>query len=166
MRPDDASGYYALGFVLRALQQVPEARQEFEKSIQLQPVQTESYFCLGLLDLDENKLADASKHFAEALKQDPKHAGALTGVGRVAFQRKQYLSAVDVLQQAIASDPNLREAHYYLGMAYGRLGRSDDSQKELQRAGQLDREEVQKQKYVLKLLNPDEEAGAGATKPK
>ncbi|HEV7218453.1 MAG TPA: tetratricopeptide repeat protein [Terriglobales bacterium] len=166
LRPDDASGHYALGFVLRALQQIPEARREFERSIQLQPVQTESYFCLGLLDLDENKLDDASKHFASVIKQNPKHAGALTGLGRVAFQRKQYQAASDLLQQAIASDPNLREAHYYLGMAYGRLGRSDDSQKELQKASQLDREEVQKQKYVLKLLNPDEEAGAGGTKPK
>ncbi len=162
LRPDDASGYYALGFVLRALQQIPEARQEFERSIQLQPAQTQSYFCLGLLDLDENKLDEASQHFAEALQQDPKHAGALSGLGRIEFQRKQYAPASALLQQAIASDPNLREAHYYLGMAYGRLGRNDDSQKELQRAAQLDREEVQKQKYVLKLLNPDEVASPGA----
>ncbi len=166
LRPDDASGYYALGFVLRALQQIPGARRQFEKSIQLQPAQTESYFCLGLLDLDENKLDDASKHFAEALKQDPKHAGALAGLGRVAFQQKQYLPACELLQQAIASDPDLREAHYYLGMAYGRLGRNEDSQKELQKASQLDREEVQKQQYVLKLLSPDELAAPSSAGPK
>ncbi len=165
LRPDDASGYYAMGFVLRALQQIPDARRQFEKSIQLQPEQTESYFCLGTLDVDENNLDDAAKHFNEALKRNPKHAGALTGLGRIAFQRKQYQSACDLLQRAIASDPSLREAHYYLGMAYGRIGKKDESQKELQTASQLDREEVQKQQYVMKLLDPDEVAGPGGAKP-
>jgi Flp pilus assembly protein TadD len=166
LRPEDASGYYALGFVLRALQQIPEARRQFEKSIQLQPAQSESYFCLGLLDLDENNLDDASKHFSGVLKRDPKHAGALTGLGRVAFQRKQYQTACDLLQTATISDPSLREAHYYLGMAYARLGRKEDSEKELQTAGQLDREEVQKLHLVMKLLDPNEETAPNSAEPK
>lgn len=156
MRPDDASGHYAMGLVLRALEQGPAARREFETSLQLQPRQTESYDGLGLLDLDENNLADASRDFHEALKSDSRNAGALIGLGRVAFQQKQYQSAADYLKQAVASDPSAREAHYYLGMAYGRMGRAEDSQKELQTARQLDQEEVQKQHSGLKILTPQD----------
>jgi tetratricopeptide (TPR) repeat protein len=138
------------------LQKASQARQEFEMSLKLQPQQTESYFCLGLLDLDASDLPNATKHFEEALKRDPKHAGALDGLGRVAFQQKRYEASSNYLKLAILSDPSLREAHYYLGMAYGRMGQSQDSQKELAIANDLDREEVQKQHSGLRLLGPED----------
>jgi tetratricopeptide (TPR) repeat protein len=153
LRPKDASGHYALGFALQALQQTAEARREFGKSVELQPVQTESYFQLGLMDLDDKNLESAGARFSRVLERDPKHAGALTGLGRVEFQRKEYEKAVDLLQRAIASNSSLREAHYYLGMSYARLGKKDDSEKELQAASQLEHEEVEKHRVVIKILD-------------
>jgi hypothetical protein len=38
-------------FSLQALQRASDARAEYEKSMALQPLQTESYFQLGLMDL-------------------------------------------------------------------------------------------------------------------
>ena len=38
------SGRYALGFSLQALERLSEARAEYEKSIELQTLQTESYY--------------------------------------------------------------------------------------------------------------------------
>jgi tetratricopeptide (TPR) repeat protein len=156
LRPKDASGHYALGFALQALQQTPEARRQFEHSIELQPMQTESYFQLGLMDLEGNNLESAASRFNRVLERDPKHAGALTGMGRVEFQRKDYQKAVELLQSAIASDPSLREAHYYLGMSYARLGKKDDSEKELQLASQLEHEEVEKRRVVIKILDSND----------
>jgi Flp pilus assembly protein TadD len=40
--PDDASPHCALGMTLAALERVPEARQQSERSIELAPEQTES----------------------------------------------------------------------------------------------------------------------------
>ena len=85
---------------------------------------------------------------------------ALSGLGRVEFQRKDYAKAAELLQQAIAIDPSVRQAHYYLGLAYARLGRKEDSEKELQVASSLEHEEVEKHRSILKLMdsgqNPDE----------
>jgi len=165
LRPDDASGHYALGFVLESLQQGAAAHDQFERSIALQPAQTESYFQLGMMDLDQGKLDGASGRFSHVLDRDPKHAGALTGMGRVKFQQKDYEDASALLQRAVASDSSIRQAHYYLGLAYARLGRKDESEKELQVAGQLEHREVEKQQTGLRLDSVDtSDAGASQTK--
>jgi tetratricopeptide (TPR) repeat protein len=159
LRPDDASGHYGLGMSLAALEQSQAARAEFEKSIALAPVQTESYFRLGLVQLESNDIDSAAKNFQRVLDRDPKHAGALAASGEVEFRRKHYSAAVDLLQRAIASDDRLREAHYYLGLTYARLGKKQESEQELAIATRLEHEETEKQRTVFTILDP----GPGST---
>jgi len=156
LRPNDASGHYASGFALQALQRTAEARDEYEKSIAIQPEQTESYCQLGLMELDAGDLRAAAKQFGRVLSRAPQHAGALTGMGRVRFQEKNYEEAASLLTKAVTSNPRLREAHYYLGLTDGRLGRKDDSKKELAIAAQIEHEEVEKHQNVLRILNLDQ----------
>jgi tetratricopeptide (TPR) repeat protein len=156
LHPQDASGHYALGVTLQALQRPDEARREYEKSIQLKPDQTESYFQLGVIDIDAGDLKAGADLFRRVLEQDPHHAGALAGAGRVAFQSKDYSGAVDLLQKATRAEPSLREAHYYLGLAYARLGRKDDSDRELQTATQLEKEDLEKHRTLFKIVDPDQ----------
>jgi len=156
LRPTDASGHYALGFVLQAVQKVSDARAEYERSIALQPLQTESYFQLGLIALEAGNADAAAEKFTQVLKRAPQHAGALTGLGRVKFQEKDYAGAAALLETAIGSNPTLREAHYYLGLTDSRLGRKEESEKELQTASRLEHEEVEKHHNVLKIIDPEE----------
>jgi tetratricopeptide (TPR) repeat protein len=145
---------------LEALQRSAEARGEFEKSIDLQPAQTESYFQLGRIDLEAGDLHAAEGQFNRALKRDPRHLGALAGMGRLKFQLKDYPQAVELLGKAIAADATLREAHYYLGMTYARMERKDESEKELEIASRLEHEEVEQHRTLFKIIDADQ-AGAG-----
>jgi len=154
-RPDDASGHCALGMTLAALERVPEARQQFQQSIALAPEQTESYYRLGLVDLESGDLDAATKNLREVLTRDSKHNGALSALGRVAFEQKRYSEAIDLLQRAIASDDSLREAHYYLGLTFARIGRKEDADHQLQIATQLEHEEAQHRRTVLRIKNAD-----------
>jgi tetratricopeptide (TPR) repeat protein len=156
VRPDDASAHYALGMALAALQMAQDARKQFEISIQQQPLQTESYFQLGLLDLEDKQLDAASANFRHVLDRDPRHAGALTGMGRVYFEEKEYSPAVESFRNAIAIDTMLRQAHYYLGLTYARMGRKDESAKELALATQIEHEEAEKQRLGLKIVKADQ----------
>jgi tetratricopeptide (TPR) repeat protein len=153
LRPDDASGHYALGMSLAALQRGQDATREFQKSISLQPAQTESYFRLGVLQLEARDLDSAETNFHHVLDRNPKHAGALAALGRVELERKQYQQAADLLQTAVASNDSLREAHYYLGLAYARMGRKEESDQQLQIAARIEHEEAEKQRTVFKILN-------------
>ncbi len=164
LRPADASGHYALGFTFQALQRTSEARAEYEKSIVLQPQQTESGFQLGLMELEQGSTREAAARFEQVLKRAPQHAGALTGMGRVKFHEKDFAGAAALFEKAIASNPELREAHYYLGLADSRLGRMEASEKELEIASRIEHEEVEKHQTVLKIIDPDQ-ARAAETKP-
>jgi hypothetical protein len=95
----------------------------------------------------ESKLSGGQAYGAEVL---------LDGMGRIEFQRKQYQNTADLLQRAVTADSSLRQAHYYLGLTYARLGEKENSEKELQTASQIERDDLDKSKYVLKLLNPEE----------
>ena len=154
LRPDDASGHCALGMTLAALERSMEARTQFEKSIAITPAQTESYFRLGLLDLDSKDLDAAAKNFRHALDRDPRHPGARAALGRVEFEQKHYTEAADLLKQAMAIDDSLREAHYYLGLTFARMGRKQESDEQLRIATRMEHDEVEKRRAILRIEDP------------
>jgi tetratricopeptide (TPR) repeat protein len=151
VRPDDASGHCALGMTLAALEHVAEARKQFERSIALAPAQTESYFRLGLIDLDAKDLDEAARNLHQVLAREPKHAGALSASGRVAFEQKRYPEAIDLLQHAIAGDESLREAHYYLGLTFARVGRKEEAEAQLQIATRLEHDEAEHRRTLFQI---------------
>ncbi len=151
LRPNDPSGYCALGMTLAALERSEEARAEFEHSIELAPVQTESYYRLGLLELQSREFEAASKHLRKALEREPAHAPALTALGRVAFEQKHYTEAIGLLQQAIVSDNTIREAHYYLGLTFARMGRNQESEEQLEIAIWLEHDETEHRRTVWRI---------------
>jgi tetratricopeptide (TPR) repeat protein len=163
--PQDASGHYALGIALASLEKREEARAQFQESVELQPGQTESYLQLGRICLDAGELDCAAADFDRVLHRDPRHAEALAGMGRVEFQRKDYGKAIELLQQSIVLGPANRQAHYYLGLAYARVGRNEDSAKELQVANKIEHDEVEQQRSILKLLDSSQEGDASQQTP-
>lgn len=163
-RPDSAPGHCALGMTLAALESIQEAREQFERSIALAPEQTESYFRLGLIELNMKELDEAAANFRTVLTRDPKHAGALSGQGRVAFEQKRYPDAVELLQRALAIDDSSREAHYYLGLTFVRLGRKEEGDSQLQIATRLEHDEARHRRTILKIQ--DGEGGDHNSDPK
>lgn len=149
LRPDDASGHCALGMTLAALEHVPEARKQFQRSIALAPAQTESYFRLGLIDLDAKDLDEAARNLHHVLAREPSHAGALSALGEVAFEQKRYPEAIDLLKKALAGDESLREAHYYLGLTFARVGRKEEAEAQLQIATRLEHDEAERRRIAF-----------------
>lgn len=153
LRPDDPSGYCSLAITLAALEHLQEARQQFAKSIALAPEQTEAYFRLGVLELHVDDFDAARADLQRVLERDPKHAGALSALGRLEFTQKHYDKAAELLRRAVVSDDSVLEAHYYLGLSYGRLGRKPEAEQELQRADELQHEDVEKRRSLWNKLD-------------
>lgn len=166
IRPDDPSGYCALGMTLAALERTQEARTEFERSIELAPTQTESYYRLGLLELQSREFEAASQHLRRVLDRQPAHAPALGALGKVAFEQKHYAEAVLLLQQAIDIDSAMREAHYYLGLTFARMGRKPESEEQLEIATRLEHDEAEHRRTAWRISDPGPLAAQGASSQK
>ncbi|MGE0441749.1 MAG: tetratricopeptide repeat protein [Gemmatimonadales bacterium] len=89
---------------------------------------------LGRLALAEGRWSDASGHLLEYLGQSPLDAPALFYLG-VALQSSGLLEpAVTAYQQAVATDPDLFEAHANLATALTALGRANEALRHAERA--------------------------------
>jgi tetratricopeptide (TPR) repeat protein len=141
LRPMDASAHFGLARVLEVTQQPAGARAEFQRSIELQPVQTESYYELADMELKAGRDDAAEESLRKTLARDPHHGGALTDMGEICFRRKQYDDAESWLEQAISAAPEYAQAHYYHGLVLAKLGRKDESARELREATELDRKQ-------------------------
>lgn len=72
----------------------------------------------GLAEFKTGKVADSEKSFGAAIKADPKNAPSLFYLGRFAFERKDFDTAIAVLNRATASDSRMAEAWSLLTYAY------------------------------------------------
>lgn len=154
LRPTDASAHYGLGRIYQIGLQFDLARTEFLRSVELQPVQTESYYQLGDLALKQGDFDEAIAKFDKTLARDPKHGGALEGTGEVLFKQKNYEKAREVLERAILAAPEYAPCHLYLGRTYAKLGRKEDSERELASAAKLADEENKRSAHRLQLNKP------------
>jgi tetratricopeptide (TPR) repeat protein len=136
-RPSDASAYYGLGFILAAEQRLKDAQAAFEKSLELEPNQTESQFQLGEIDLQSGDTAAAARRYQAVLGRNPDHAGALAGLGMIAYRVRDFSTAVERLAKAVQLAPSYQKAHYFYALTLAKLGRKDEASREFAESEKL-----------------------------
>jgi tetratricopeptide (TPR) repeat protein len=154
IHPEDASAHYGMGRVYQLGVQYDKARVEFRRSIELKQVQTEAYFQLGDMAMQEGNFDEAIANFEKTLNRNPEHGGALAGLGESYFKEKKYEKALGYLKHATAAASDYQTGHYYLGLTLGRLGRSEESERELDIAKSLaDAEKSSKHRQLSESVN-------------
>jgi len=136
-RSEDASAHFGYGLLLQMLQRIDEAKAQFQKSIDLHPQQAESYYRLGEIARDAGDIATAKSNYEITIAHAPAHAGALTGLAILDYKAKQYDQAESLLEKATQYAPDFQTARYYHGLTLARLGRKQESEKELAIAIQI-----------------------------
>jgi len=107
-----------------------EAKQEFEKELQIDPKNAGAEYVLGELARQQQQWEQAVKRFSRAAKLDPQFGEAFLGLGASLVSEKQYAEAVEPLETAVRLEPRNPDAHYSLAMAYTRAGRKEEGDKE------------------------------------
>jgi tetratricopeptide (TPR) repeat protein len=129
---------------------------ELRRSVELQPQQTESYYELGDIALKRHEDDAAAPQFGKVLERNPKHGGAVTGMGIIAYRKKEYSKAEEYLKSAVLNAPDYSQAHFYYGMVLTRLGRTAEAEHELTLAKNAEEKEKQEQRgFVLSTSEPD-----------
>ena len=139
--PSSAEASYGLGSVFLAQQENQQARDCFERVTKLQVSYPDTlpntWNNLGLIATREGRTADAIANFEEALRFSPDYLIALTNLGNVYRQQRQWEKARDILDRAVSIGPQDPDANYSLGMVYAQLNDSEHAYQYLERALQF-----------------------------
>ena len=72
-----------------------------------------------------------------AFKKDPGNSEAGELLATIRLKEGKYAEADEILRKLMATDPDNPRVHYLEGRALAKLGKSDDSQLEFEKARQL-----------------------------
>ena len=91
---------------------------QYEKSLQLDPDNSNIRYKKGLLLVIGGMNEDAIREFQEVLKNEPKHALSHEGLGLAYFQMEKYDVAEACFRVAVEIDPKLWKSQNSLGVIY------------------------------------------------
>lgn len=163
--PRDADTYNNLGMALKTQIVREYLKSQFHEARQLNailprdPDAADAYLNLGEIehDLDFTPVAEA---FRQALHLDPRHAKALTNLGKIIEDQGDYLEALDYYNRAVAADPNYAKARLYRGDGHKVLGRGNEALADYKHALRLQPHNVEAYNALANLCNdlswPDE----------
>jgi tetratricopeptide (TPR) repeat protein len=104
-----------------------------------------SNYTLGAaLALSRQDQAEAERLLRAALRLRPDHSGTLYHLGKLLWQRSRSPEAVAMLERAVKSNGELREARYLLATAYQTLGRKAEAAREFAEVKRLSEQELKR----------------------
>ena len=153
--PEDAFLHYAIGAVYFQQSKYSEAEASLKQSLALRPDQIPANYYLALTYDAIGDDDRAVPIFRDLVKSHPDHVPSRVKLGGILVRQHQYEDAQRNLEEAIALDPNSVEAHYQLGLALRRLGKSAESEAQMAESHRLEAEQSATRDLRLRLLLPD-----------
>ena len=124
---------------------IPEAVAQLEQEVAVNPANPIALYKLADAYTRIQKFDEAEKLLQRSIWLDATSTGPYILMGKVLEKKGEPLLAVRALQRAINMDPNNSISHHLLGQAYRDLGRSEDAERELKLAEQLQSRDVSRQ---------------------
>jgi Tfp pilus assembly protein PilF/peroxiredoxin len=126
--------YYNLGTLYMKGGRPADAKEAFERALQLKPDYSDASNSLGALLAQSGQVPAAIERFRAALQAKPDFADALNNLGFALFQTGETAQAYELYQKALTLQPNFPEALNNLGIFFGRQGDLDRARAYFQQA--------------------------------
>lgn len=130
LNPRSAPSHMLLGqayLALRSVSLVAEAKAELQQALDLDPSLIWARFYLAKVYIDLGRLDRAQEELELGLKQKPGTAHFLSLLGEVNRKLGKPEIAIELNRQAVAADPTLTPAYYYIGLAFMDLKEEDEA---------------------------------------
>jgi tetratricopeptide (TPR) repeat protein len=124
---DSVRVHQVLGEAYAQADRNENALDEFEVAVKLAPKQPGLHEELGDQYWIAGKTDKASAAYREELAVDSDAATAMYKLGSLLVMNQDAKDGVQLLRQALMSDPSLSDAHYYLGEGLMNLGQDEDA---------------------------------------
>jgi Flp pilus assembly protein TadD len=136
--PNDAQALTVLGALQETQGDKESAMATYKKALAIQPDQPVAANNLSYLMVDTGQNLDVALSLAQvarrALPNSPSTADTLAWIY---YQKGNYASARDLLEDALKIEPNNAAMHYHLGMTYTKLSNNSDAITQLKKAASL-----------------------------
>ena len=125
--PNRLVSFEYLGTLYCLKGRVSEARNYYNKAVQMGPLSALMLNNLGVALAKQGRVEAAVHHFSEAMRVDPADARSHSNLGYVRAGQNRLDEAIDQYNEALRINPNLVEAHYPLGLALAGRNRLDEA---------------------------------------
>lgn len=123
--PDNDLAWTNLAQAYLNTNQLEEARAAVEKTLEINPDDTQGNNLLGLYWIQKEDIGRAKSQFQDAVKKEPSNAIAWYYLGLIAYNQNEIQLALNNLMQAIKASPNLKQAYQLSAKIYEEQGDLD-----------------------------------------
>ncbi len=102
------------------LGRLEEARQHFQRALELDDAYVEGHFIFGNLSYQDGEIYAALASWSKVVELDGQHAGAWQGLGNVYYNRQDWPRAITAYNKALDSAPE--DASLFFNLAQEDIG--------------------------------------------
>ena len=136
--PDNPNLYFLLGYTGRAEGQYDQAVAAFKQALKLQPDNPDVLSNLGYIASQRGENVEAERLLRRAIQLDPKRFPSYHDLGRLLVKLRRYEEALPLLNRGVELNSKDPGVHYQLFLAYSRLKKKDEAERELAEFKRLD----------------------------
>jgi tetratricopeptide (TPR) repeat protein len=134
LEPTNPGIHYYFALVCMDLNLVAEARNSFERAVQIAPENPEYNYAMGVTSTFRHDPGEAVPYFEKYLKLRPQDPRGKLALGAALYRAKDYVAAVPRLKEATKTAETATAAHYYLGAIALQERRHEEARSELELA--------------------------------
>jgi tetratricopeptide (TPR) repeat protein len=134
INPRNHTALFTLASVRDAMQRSDEAIAAYRSALQVKPDDPESSYRLGLLLVRTGQPEEGTKLIAKGIAQNSENYRATLTHALAQSQGREPATALAYFQAALMARPDDPDAHYGLGLALNKLGRSTEAKQHLENA--------------------------------
>ena len=124
LNPADASAHYNLGLIHQSRGEFDQARQRFERALEIDPEEIDASYQLGRIARQQKRYADAIQNFEHVVMRNQTHSQheVWREVAATYIAAGQFEDARTALDQFLEHRPSDPEGLYLMGRAHAGLG--------------------------------------------
>jgi tetratricopeptide (TPR) repeat protein len=124
LNPADASAHYNLGLIHQSRGELDQARERFERALQIDPEEIDASYQLGRIARQQKRYGDAIHNFEQVVTRNPAHSQyeVWREVAATYIAAGQFEDARTALDQFLEHRPSDPEGLYLMGRAHAGLG--------------------------------------------
>lgn len=130
--PDNLLARYHLAIVSEKLGDAGGALVQYRETTERHPDFAPGFHRFGDLLVESGAMEPAAEAFRQVQRLEPTSVAGYVGLANLKLRAHDYEAAMELALEAITLQPDARQPHYQLGLAYRGLGRLDEAEGELQ----------------------------------